>query len=44
MVRDAGWAIVDRIFATYTGSRYPQREGREAYLVEPVQVTVPTFG
>jgi PPOX class probable F420-dependent enzyme len=41
---DAGWGIVDRIFAKYTGGRYPRGEEREAYLVEPVHVTVPTFG
>ena len=41
---DAGWAIVDRIFAKYTGGPYPQREDREAFLVEPAQVIVPTFG
>jgi PPOX class probable F420-dependent enzyme len=41
---DAGWEIVDRIFAKYTGSPYPRGEEREAYLVEPVHVTVPTFG
>jgi PPOX class probable F420-dependent enzyme len=41
---DAGWAIVDRIFAKYTGGPYPRDEGREAYLVEPVHVIVPTFG
>jgi PPOX class probable F420-dependent enzyme len=41
---DAGWEIVDRIFAKYTGGPYPQREDREAYLVEPTRVIVPTFG
>lgn len=41
---DAGWEIVDRIFATYAGGPYPQREDREAFLVKPVHVIVPTFG
>jgi PPOX class probable F420-dependent enzyme len=41
---DAGWDIVDRIFAKYTGGPYPSREDREAFLVEPEHVTVPTFG
>ncbi len=41
---DAGWAIVDRIFAKYTGSPYPQREDREVFLVAPEHVRVPTFG
>ena len=41
---DAGWEIVDRIFAKYTGGPYPQREDREAFLVEPAHVSVPTFG
>jgi PPOX class probable F420-dependent enzyme len=41
---DAGWAIVDRIFAKYTGGPYPRGEDREAFLVEPEQVIVPTFG
>lgn len=41
---DAGWRIVDRIFAKYTGTPYPEREDREAYLVEPAHVIVPTFG
>jgi PPOX class probable F420-dependent enzyme len=41
---DAGWAIVDRIFAKYTGGPYPRGEDREAYLVEPAHVSVPTFG
>ncbi|MGH8967924.1 MAG: pyridoxamine 5'-phosphate oxidase family protein [Actinomycetes bacterium] len=41
---DAGWEIVDRIFAKYTGDPYPQREDREAFLVRPERVTVPTFG
>ena len=41
---DAGWEIVDRIFAKYTGGPYPRREDREAYLVEPTHVIVPTFG
>jgi PPOX class probable F420-dependent enzyme len=41
---DAGWEIVDRIFAKYTGGPYPRDEVREAYLVEPVRVIVPTFG
>lgn len=41
---DAGWAIVDRIFAKYTGGAYPRGESREAYLVEPEHVIVPTFG
>ena len=40
----AGWEIVDRIFAKYTGGPYPQREDREAFLVEPTVVVVPTFG
>jgi PPOX class probable F420-dependent enzyme len=41
---DAGWEIVDRIFAKYTGGPYPRGEEREAFLVEPVRVIVPTFG
>jgi PPOX class probable F420-dependent enzyme len=41
---DAGWEIVDRIFAKYTGGPYPRGEDREAFLVEPAHVTVPTFG
>lgn len=40
---DAGWEIVDRIFAKYTGGPYPHREDREAFLVEPTHVIVPTF-
>ena len=40
----AGWEIVDRIFAKYTGGPYPRGEAREAYLVEPSHVIVPTFG
>lgn len=41
---DAGWHIVDRIFTKYTGGPYPSREDREAFLVEPEHVSVPTFG
>jgi PPOX class probable F420-dependent enzyme len=41
---DAGWEIVDRIFAKYTGGPYPRGEDREAFLVEPTRVIVPTFG
>jgi PPOX class probable F420-dependent enzyme len=41
---DAGWEIVDRIFAKYTGGPYPRGEEREAFLVEPAHVIVPTFG
>jgi PPOX class probable F420-dependent enzyme len=41
---DAGWEIVDRIFAKYTGGPYPRGEVREAFLVEPVHVIVPMFG
>jgi PPOX class probable F420-dependent enzyme len=41
---DAGWEIVDRIFAKYTGGPYPRGEVREAFLVEPVHVVVPRFG
>jgi nitroimidazol reductase NimA-like FMN-containing flavoprotein (pyridoxamine 5'-phosphate oxidase superfamily) len=41
---DAGWEIIDRIFAKYTGGPYPQREDREAFLVAPVHVIVPAFG
>jgi hypothetical protein len=41
---DAGWDIVDRIFMKYTGGPYPSREDREAFLVEPEHVSVPTFG
>ena len=41
---DAGWEIVDRIFAKYTGGPYPRGEEREAFLVEPTHVIVPTFG
>jgi PPOX class probable F420-dependent enzyme len=40
---DAGWEIVDRIFAKYTGGPYPRGEEREAFLVEPAHVIVPTF-
>ena len=29
---------------TATGGRYPSREDREAFFVEPEQVSVPTFG
>ena len=41
---DAGWEIVDRIFTKYTGGPYPRGEAREAFLVEPTHVIVPTFG
>ena len=41
---DAGWEIVDRISATYAGGPYPRREDREAFLVEPAHLSVPTFG
>lgn len=41
---DAGWELVDRIFAKYTGGPYPRGEDREAFLVEPTHVIVPTFG
>ncbi|WP_098956971.1 pyridoxamine 5'-phosphate oxidase family protein [Pseudonocardia sp. N23] len=41
---DAGWAIVDRTFAKYTGGPCPRGEAREAFLVEPTHVVVPTFG
>jgi PPOX class probable F420-dependent enzyme len=41
---DAGWEIVDRVFAKYTGGPYPRREDRVAFLVEPTHVIVPTFG
>lgn len=41
---DAGWEIVDRIFAKYTGGPYPRGEDREAFLIEPAHVVVPTFG
>ena len=41
---DAGWEIVDRIFAKYTGGTYPRHEERMAFLVEPTHVIVPTFG
>ena len=41
---DAGWEIVDRIFAKYTGGPYPRGEDREAFLIEPTHVIVPTFG
>ncbi|HEY3688669.1 MAG TPA: pyridoxamine 5'-phosphate oxidase family protein [Streptosporangiaceae bacterium] len=41
---DAGWEIVDRVFAKYTGGPYPRGDEREAYLVEPLHVIVPTFG
>ncbi|MEJ3652826.1 pyridoxamine 5'-phosphate oxidase family protein [Actinomycetes bacterium KLBMP 9759] len=41
---DAGWEIVDRIFAKYTGGAYPRGDVREAFLVEPTHVVVPTFG
>jgi hypothetical protein len=41
---DAGWEIVGRIFAKYTGGPYPRHGDREAFLVQPAHVTVPTFG
>ncbi|WP_425563866.1 pyridoxamine 5'-phosphate oxidase family protein [Pseudonocardia xinjiangensis] len=41
---EAGWEIVDRIFAKYTGGPYPRGEDREAFFVEPAHVSVPTFG
>jgi PPOX class probable F420-dependent enzyme len=41
---EAGWEIVDRIFAKYTGGPYPRGDDREAFLVEPAHVIVPTFG
>ena len=41
---DAGWRIVDRIFAKYTGGPYPRGDEREAYLVAPTHVIVPAFG
>lgn len=41
---DAGWEIIDRIFAKYTGGPYPRDEDREVYLVEPTHVIVPKFG
>jgi Pyridoxamine 5'-phosphate oxidase len=41
---DAGWDIVDRIFMKSTGGPCPSREDREAFLVEPEHVSVPTFG
>ena len=41
---DAGWEVIDRIFAKYTGGPYPHREDREVFLVEPTRVSVPTFG
>ena len=41
---EAGWQIVDRIFAKYTGGPYPRGEDREAFLVAPTHVRVPTFG
>jgi len=41
---DAGWEIVDRIFTKYTGGPYPRGDEREAFLVEPTHVIVPTFG
>jgi PPOX class probable F420-dependent enzyme len=41
---DAGWELVDRIFAKYTGGPYPRGEHREAFLVQPAHVIVPTFG
>jgi hypothetical protein len=41
---DAGWEIVDRVFAKYTGGPNPRREDREAFLVEPAHVSAPTFG
>ena len=40
---DAGWEIVDRIFGKYTGGPYPRGAEREAFLVEPTRVIVPTF-
>ena len=40
---DAGWEIVDRIFAKYTGGPYPRGEAREAFLVRPDHVVVPKF-
>ena len=41
---DAGWEIVDRIFAKYTGGPYPRGEAREAFLVRLDHVVVPKFG
>ena len=41
---DAGWEIVDRIFAKYTGGPYPRGEDRKVFLIEPTHVIVPTFG
>ncbi|OJY48626.1 MAG: PPOX class F420-dependent enzyme [Pseudonocardia sp. 73-21] len=41
---DAGWAIIDRIFASYTGGPYPRHEPREVFLVAPDRVIVPSFG
>lgn len=35
---------VDRIFAEYTGGPYPRGDDREAFLVDPAHVIVPTFG
>jgi PPOX class probable F420-dependent enzyme len=40
---EAGWEIVDRIFAKYTGGPYPRSGHREAFLVEQTHVRVPTF-
>jgi PPOX class probable F420-dependent enzyme len=40
---DAGWEIVDRIFAKYTGGPYPRGEEREVFLVAPAHVIVPTY-
>ena len=31
-------------FGTATGGPYPSREDREAFLVKPEHVSVPTFG
>jgi hypothetical protein len=42
--RHAGWEIVDRIFAEFTGGPCPHRQDREAFLVEPTRIIVPAFG
>ena len=42
---ESGWKIVDRIFAKNTSDAHLRREeDRQAILVEPTRVIVPTFG
>ena len=39
----AGWEIIDRISAAYTGGPYPREEERAAFLVEPEHVTTTAY-